>query len=770
MLINKVKTVCHRLTLARGVDSNKLRLQLYKLIPVILIALYSCVNAASDNNGMVHSNTNVAIEIRVKELLEQMSLEEKVQQLGGMAVRDDDNPFGSPDLNFGTSGNARLGIPPLIMGHGITGVRTGRNPYANATYFATPIAIGASWDPVLYSRVGVALAKELRALGQNLNLGPTLNVIRHPLGGRNWESFSEDPYLISQLIVPFVKAQQAHGIISGPKHFVVNNQERHRFDINNSVDERALREIYLPGFKAAVVEGGALNIMCAYNRVNGIQACEHKRLLTDILRDEWGFKGFVLSDFARAMYSTAPSALAGMNVEMHATKFYGKNLVDAVTRNMVSENVINELVSQKLYAMFKVGMFDNLHTFPSSVVHHQRHQNIALEVAQKSAVLLKNKINLLPLDLKKYKSVAVIGPNAKPFPDLGKLDYALYLQGGGSGRNWYKREALISPFNGIKAVIPEGIKVSYAAGVKTSNIKDNEQLLFKENRVLIQEASELAAKTDLVILVVGLSGFDESEGRDRDKAGLPRVQETLIHSVTGENPNSIVINIAGSYVDMNRWIDSVETLLFVPYSGEKIGRAIGEIIVGQINPSGKLPFSYPRSPKDYPTSSFYEGEVFSKNGASNKYDESIYVGYRYFDKMGVDVLYPFGYGLSYSEFTYRNLRVHPLTGSSFLVRFEIENESNVAGTDVAQLYLSHPTSKVDRPVKELKAFKRVHVGSNTKKEVEFELSSDAFSYFHPEKRKWTVEDGHYKILIGNSSRDVKISQIIALGEPSTTGD
>jgi len=453
-------------------------------------------------------------------------------------------------------------------------------------------------------------------------------------------------------------------------------------------------------------------------------------------------------------------------VEMHATKFYGKNLVNAVTQKLVAENVIDKLLSQKLFAMFKVGVFDDFHNYPKSIVHSKEHQEIALEVAQKSPVLLKNSVNLLPLNLKKYESIAVIGPNAKPFPNLGKIDYALYLQGGGSGRNWYKKEALISPFAGIKEFMRNGIQVSYAAGVKTSNIRENKQLLSKKNEVLIKEASELAAKTDLVILVVGLSGFDESEGRDRDSARLPGAQETLIRSVVKKNPNSIVINIAGSYVDMSQWIDSVETLLFVPYSGEKIGRAIGQILVGRINPSGKLPFSYPRSPKDYPADSFHEGEAFSKSGESNSYSEGIYVGYRHFDKVGINVLYPFGYGLNYSKFKYGDLRVEPLTPSTFTVNFEIENRSSRAGTDVPQLYISPPTSDVDRPVRELKAFKRVHVGPNDTKEVEFQLPSSAFSYFHPEKLGWIVEDGRYDILIGNSSRDIQIEQTITLGDTS----
>lgn len=724
------------------------------------------------NDLPIYKDSQVDIPARVTDLINRLSLEEKVQQLGGMAAHDEDNPFGSQDPNFGTAGNARLGIPPLIMGHGITGVRAGRNPQVKATYFSTPIAVGATWDPALYGRVGAALAKELRALGQNLNLGPTLNVIRHPLGGRNWESFSEDPYLISRLIVPFVKAQQQHGIIVGPKHFVVNNQESHRFDINNQVDERALREIYLRGFKASVVDGKALNIMCAYNRVNGVQACENKRLLTDILRDEWGFQGFVLSDFARAMHSTVPSALAGMNVEMHATKFYGKNLLAAVTQKGLDEAVIDTLLYQKLFAMFSVGMFDGKHSYPISIVHHDDHQNIALEVAQKSPILLKNNAQILPLDMNKYRSVAVIGPNAKPFPALGDLDYALYLQGGGSGRNWYRADAMISPLAAIKAVIPAEINVGYAAGVTTSNVKADVQALEQENTKLLREAVELASKSDLVILVVGLSGFDESEGRDRDHAGLPGEQEALIQAVLKTNANAIVINIAGAYVDIKQWVDAADTLLFVPYSGEKIGRAIAQVLVGEINPSGKLPFSYPKSVKQYPLGSFYDGDAFSKSQSSNTYSEGIYVGYRYFDQMQSALLFPFGYGLSYSKFKYTNLRVVPATEvpSSFVVRFDLENTSAIAGAEVVQLYINDPVPELDRPVKELKAFSRVYVDAHSKIEVELTLNNDAFAYYHPEKRQWTTETGQYKILVGSSSRDIKLERAVLIDNARCTHD
>ncbi len=545
-------------------------------------------------------------ETSIINLISKMTLEEKIEQLSGMGVTN--NEFGDNVTRFGTKGNTRLRIPDLIMGHGITGVRTGRDRNTHATYFSTPIAIGCTWDTDLYYELGVAMAKEMRAFNQNLNLGPTLNIIRHPLGGRNWECFSEDPYLISRLIVPYSKAMQENGIISGPKHFMANNQEHNRFDINNIVDQRTLREIYLPAFKAAVMEGGALNIMGSYNRLNGTFMCENEYYLTNVLRDEWGFKGFVLSDFAYGTRSTHQSVRAGMNVEMNNKKYYGESLIAAVNSKEISEDRIDELLYEKLFAMFKVGMFDeNYPTYLKSIVHSSDHQEIALEVARKAPVLLKNEKGILPINSTKVKSIAVIGPNAQRFPNYTpyKGDYAYYLQGGGSGRSYYFEESVISPYSGIKSAADKNTEIYYAQGCRSSYEGDT-----SNDSALISEAVKLAKKVDVVVLAMGLNGFYESESRDRKHAYFPGKQLELIKRITIANPNVVLLTIAGSYIDLSEIHDSIPAILFCPYSGEKIGQGIAEILFGKINPEGKLPISYPLSISQYPEGSIYKGKPF----------------------------------------------------------------------------------------------------------------------------------------------------------------
>ena len=687
----------------------------------------------------------------IKELISGMTLDEKIAQLGGMGAIK--NEFG--DLNvraFGTKGNSRIRIPDLIMGHGITGVRPGRDTSARATYFCTPFAIASTWDADLYGKVGIAMAKEMRALGQNLNLGPTLNIIRHPLGGRNWECFSEDPYLISRLIVPYVKSMQSNGIISGPKHFMANNQETNRFDINNVVDDRTLNEIYFPAFRAAVEEGGSLNIMASYNRVNGTYMCENKYYLTDILRKKWGFKGFVLSDFSYGVRSTHGSVNAGLNVEMHNTKFYGESLVQAVKNGEIPVERIDELLAEKLYAMFKVGMFDPTYpTYPKSVIHCDEHQQISLEVARKSPILLKNEGNTLPLTGVKIKSIAVIGPNSVNFTSKNDPNYASYLQGGGSGRCYYFYDAIVSPLEGIKRHAGEKHMVSYAGGCMAPNATDT-----TGNEALLHEALSIASTADVVILVAGLSGFNETEGKDRKNAFLPESQIRLIEEITKVNSNIVLVMIAGSYIEFGKWIDRIPAVLFCPYSGEKIGNGIGEILFGKYCPEGKLPFSYPFRAKDYPASSLFSGKEFSSEPVSNVYSEGIYVGYRYFAKQNIDVRYPFGYGLSYTNFEYTDLTIpNTFTSDSIQIFMHIRNAGKFKGTEIVQLYISENRPLTDRPVKELKGFTKISLDRGENKTIRFVMKKSDFSCYDPELHAFKVNPGFYTISIGSSSEDIK---------------
>lgn len=716
-----------------------------------------------------YKDATLGPEVRTEDLLNRMTLEEKVAQLGGMGRGQGE--FGDVTAGiFGTAGNERLGIPQLVMGHGITGVRSGRDENIHSTYMMAPIGIAASWNTDLYRKAAAAVAHEMKALNQDLNLGTTLNIIRHPLGGRNWECFSEDPYLTARLGVAYVQTIQENGIICGPKHFVANNQERHRFDINNVVNERTLREIYMPAFKAAVMEGGALNIMGAYNRLNGTFMCENSWLLTDVLRKEWGFKGFVLSDFGNGVQSTIPAARSGMNVEMHAPKFYGEKLIAAVEVGALEASVVDRLLREKLYVMFKMGLFDTRPIVSRDIVHSDAHKQIALEVAREAAVLLKNEDAILPLDRTAIKKLAVIGPNARRSDDHPTY---YYMQGGGSGRTYHFPDAINDPADEIAALVPQ-TEVVYAQGCKVTvknratgeEIEPDNVALAKakeaENKRLIAEAVEVAKRTDAVVLIVGLHGGVETEGWDRKHANLPGTQAELVKQVAAANPNTVVVLTGGSFIDVSEWIDDVKGVIYHFYCGEKIGQAMAEVLFGEVNPSGKLPFSCPNSIIQYPEGSILtHPEGYSKSKVSNIYTEGIFVGYRYFDKQEEEMRYPFGYGLSYTNFSYSKLKVKK-SGIVTDVSAVIKNTGVVSGEEIVQLYVSDKVSSVPRPLRELKGFKRVSLKPGESKKVEFSLGNEAFAFWSPTSKQWTVEPGEFSIEMGASSRDLKLSEVIVL--------
>lgn len=698
-------------------------------------------------------------------LISKLSLEQKVSLLHGMGGGDSE--FGDLDIPFfGIGGNEQHNIPPLYMGHAITGVRSGRDTTKHATYFKSPIAMGCSWDVDLYFEVGVAIAKEMRALGQDLNVGPTMNIIRHPFGGRNWESYSEDPYLTSRLAVPFVKALQSNGIICGPKHFVANNQETNRFDINNEIDERTLREIYLPAFKAAVVEGGALNIMGAFNRVNGSYMCHNKYLLDDVLRGEWGFNGFALSDFSRGIKDTKKAVDARMNVEMHRPKFYGEPLVKEVKAGNISEQRIDTLLKDVLRVMHHMDLFNRNRYENQNSIHSAEHIQLSRKVAQSAPVLLKNKEKLLPLNIETISSVAVIGPNAKRFPSISEkhINYANYLQGSGSGRSFYYHNTVVEPYIGFVNAVHENITISYAQGCRTPDFfsSDSAHIIDddKENK-LIAEAVSIAKKSEIAIVYAGLSGFNEIEGWDRVSANLPGQQDKLIQEVSKVNPNTIVVLVSGGYVNIAPWINDVKALLYVPYCGEQIGNGIADILTGKVTPSGKLPFTWPFSIDDYPKSSLFTGGPFSKEKISNVYSDGIFVGYRWFDIENIPVQYPFGHGLSYTRFNYSDLNI--LSGTlPIKVEVNVTNSGHVEGAEIVQLYVSDPESDIEKAVKELKAFDKIQLKPGESKKVVFELSEEGFSHYSVSQKEWVIDKGEFLIEVGTSSRDIRLIKSVVL--------
>ena len=713
----------------------------------------------------IYKDASARVADRADDLVARMTLEEKAEQLAGRGIGASE--FGDLSARiFGTAPNQRLGIPQFVMGHGITGVRSGRDEGVHSTYMMAPIGIAASWDRELYRRASSAVAREMVALGQHLNLGTTLNIIRHPLGGRNWECFSEDPFLTARLGVVHVQAMQANGVVAGPKHYVANNQERNRFDINNEVDERTLREIYLPAFKAAVVEGGALNIMGSYNRLNGTFMCQNKRLLTDILRKEWGFDGFVLSDFSNGVRATVPAIDAGLNVEMHSPKFYGETLVQAVRDGEVDEARVDELLCEKLRVMFTIGLFDGNHSQPKSIVHCETHQQLALDVAREAAVLLKNEDSILPLNRSKIKQLAVIGPNAKRYSNI---PYTCYLQGGGSGQIYYYPDAVNNPVDEISK-LAEHIEVVHMPGCTAPNAikeKEGEKTPREQEQIdadanadkgMLQRAVGVAARADAVVLVVGLNGDVEAEGWDRAHCRLPGRQEELVRKVAAANANTVVVVVGGSYVEMADWIDSVKGVIYHFYCGEKIGQAMAETLFGEVNPSGKLPISYPKSCAQYPEGSIFLGGPYEIAGKSNVYSEGVYVGYRHFDKEEQAMLFPFGHGLSYTSYKYSNLKV--TAGDVVSVEVTVTNAGPMAGDEIVQLYVRDVECSVPRPVRELKGFERIFLMPGESEAVRFELNNDAFSFWCTKKKAWTLESGYFEIQVGASSRDIRLTQTV----------
>jgi len=706
----------------------------------------------------------------IMDMISKMSLKEKTEQLHGFGIGKD--MFGDKGvIFFGTAGNEKVGIPKLIMGHGITGVRTGRDKTVNATYFCTPIAIGCTWDVGLYEKVGVAVAKEMRALGQNLNLGPTLNVIRHPLAGRTWECYSEDPFLIKSLIPPYVKSMQSNGIICGPKHFVANNQDDFRTNINNVIDIRTLNEIYFPGFKAAVQQGGALNIMSAYNRVNGTFMGEQKFLLDEVLRNQWGFKGFVLSDFGSGTRSTHGSIEAGMNVEMHSGVYYKEKLIKAVENKEIPMARIDELLAQKLYAMEQIGMFsENYISFPKEIVHSEEHQNIALEVARKSVVLLKNKDNILPLDATQSHKIAVIGPNAfrnPNYPINNKSEYAYYLQGGGSGRTYYFAKDVISLTKGIQNLVNDKAEVSSCLGVSLAttgfNAKKHRDYLKIDDKEF-SKAIGIAKNADYVILSVGLNGFLESEGRDRKSYQLPENQRKLISEVSKLNKKVILVISSGSTVDITAYEPYCDAILYNPYAGEKVGQGAAEVIFGKKNPEGKLPLTWVKDIVSYPKGSIFTEGGYYKTKKSNIYKEGVFVGYRYFDKSPQAILYPFGFGLSYTNYKYSNIKTKKVGDNRYQILFTIKNRGKMDGVETVQLYIKDTNASVDRPIKELKGFRKVVLKEGESKQVSIEIQPEDFAFYNQDINKWTIEKGDFEILIGRSSQDIQLKTTIKVAE------
>jgi len=683
------------------------------------------------------------VEQRVKDLMARMTPQEKAEMLAGSGWME-------------SQPNARLGIPAIKMADGPMGVRNWRGSSAvtnaaatvpvTSTAMPAGIAMASSWDVELVARGSGVVAQEVKALGRDMILGPTVNINRVPLWGRNFEGYGEDPYLAARMGVAYIKAVQAEGVIPSVKHFAANNEEYERHRIDEKIDERTLNEIYFPAFKAAVEEAGAWAVMSAYNKVNGQWCAENPYLLTDTLRKRWGFRGFVISDWG-STYSTDATINAGMDLEMPGgepmrtwlskpeTKRDGNGsgwltadkVMAAVSGGQVPQAAVDHAVRRILRVMFTAGLVDHPHAGGGEVDTPEQRQ-VARTAANESIVLLKNSGGVLPLSAEKARKIAVIGPNAA------------VARTGGGGSSLVRPKYAITPLDGIREAAGPRADIVHALGV----VMEGEEA-GRPPHELREEAVAVARHSDAAIVVVGYAPKLEGEGFDRKSMDLPAGQDELIEAIAGANKNTIVVVAAGAPVTMTKWIGRVSAVVYAWYAGQEAGHAIGDVLFGVVNPSGKLPVTFPKALQDSPAYGHYPGENLHV-----EYAEGIYVGYRGFDKHHVEPLFPFGHGLSYTTFDYSGLKIAFPT-----VSVSVRNSGTRAGAEIAELYLQPPPARIDRPVKELKGFARVTLQPGETKTVSFTLDKAAMSYYDPAIHDWVAQPGRFKVLVGASSRDIR---------------
>jgi len=698
---------------------------------------------------------SLPVEKRIDDLLPRLSLEEKL----GMVHANG---------KFRSGGVERLGIPYLWTADGPQGVREESGvdtwePLGLTNDFATALPPGmtlaATWDPALAQLCGQVIGEEARQRNKHVMLAPGLNIMRTPLCGRNYDYYGEDPWLSGRITVGYVKGMQAEQVAACIKHFAANNQEFERNSIDVQMDERTLREIYLPAFEAGVKEGGALSIMGAYNKFRGQWCCHNEYLLKNILKGEWNFQGSVISDWG-GTHITSEAALNGLDLEMgtygpYDGFFLGKAYSEGLEKKVFPMAGLDDKVRRNLRVLYATGAVDGRR--PGSI-NTREHQAVARRIAQEGIVLLKNGGSLLPIDPAKTHSIAVIGENA----------VRTFAIGGNSAgvKAFYEITAL----QGILARAGSGADVTYStgyvqpirkmawdrdlAGVRTSQLDPKYLAMAKT----LADRAVLAAKSaDLVIFVGGYchQAFGDDEGVDRPDLKLPSDQDGLIARLVEANPRTVVALISGAPVQMP-WLDKVPAVLQAWYGGSEAGNALASVLFGDVSPSGKLPCSFPKVLSDSPA---HTGSPRTFPGENGKlyYDEGLLVGYRWFDTKQIEPLFPFGHGLSYTTFSYGGLNVAAGTGAQANVECEITNTGSREGAEVVQVYVQPKKAQVLRPSKELKGFLKVALKPGETKKVSIALNGRSFAYYAPEKKGWVVEAGEYGILVGSSSRDLRLT-------------
>lgn len=730
-----------------------------KYLFFVLLCVVAC---GRQSDTPVYLDPSADIEARVEDALSRMSLDEKIAAIHAQST-------------FSLPGVKKLGIPELWTSDGPHGVRPevpwndwGNPGWNNDSCVAFPAltCLAATWNRDVAGEYGAAIGEEARFREKDVILGPGVNMYRSPLCGRNFEYMGEDPYLAGKLAVPYIHGLQSKGVGACVKHYACNNEERHRHKTDVEVSERALREIYLPAFEMAVKEGGAWSMMASYNLFRGTHCCHNGYLINDILKGEWGFDGVVMSDWA-GCHDTKEAVLGGLDVEfgtrvgkkmpagesVYDTYYLAEAYKQGILAGEFSEEGLDEKVRRVLRLTFRTAM--NMDK-PFGSMCTQEHLDVARKVAQEGIVLLKNDGDVLPV--RKPGKISVVGENA----------YKKMCIGGGS--SMLKPIYEMSPLEGIlERAAQDGIEVVYSRGYvgDTTTTQDGicsfQKLADDRPREeLIAEAVENSRDADYVIYVGGLnkSLYQDCENRDRLEYGLPYGQDELISELAKVNPDMTVVIISGNAVAMP-WIDQVPSVLLGWYGGSEAGRAIADVLFGDVNPSGKLPFTFPVKLEDNPA--HYNGKTFPTRG-KNHYDEGIFLGYRWHEKMDIKPLFAFGHGLSYTDFEYGDVTLSSkkIRGGKITVKVPVTNVGQVAGSEVVQVYVHDCEASVEMPQKQLKGFDKVYLEPGQTKTVSIELGPDAFSFFDEESMDWKTEPGDFEILVGSASDNISKTVTVRL--------
>ncbi|WP_319482132.1 glycoside hydrolase family 3 C-terminal domain-containing protein [uncultured Draconibacterium sp.] len=757
----------------------------HKITFVMLLAILLGACTQKSPQTKTFTSSLLQYDEQIDGIISQMTLDEKVNMLHGKYM-------------FVSAGVERLGIADMVYADGPFGIREEMEPKSwaplgwendKATFFPTGSALAATWSPELAYAYGTGMAKEARLRGKDVILGPAINIQRIPTGGRTYEYMSEDPFLSSQLAVQYTQGAQDNGAAACLKHYALNNQENNRGTVNVIVGERAMREIYLPPFKAAVQEADAYSVMAAYNKVNGWWCAENDVLLNQILRDEWGFRGFVVSDW-NGTHSTVESVKHGLNVEMPDSRYLGEALLDSVKAGAVSEEVIDQRVREILRVRLAIEPIP-AEEANQVVTSQPESQKIAYEVACKSVVLLKNE-GILPLDLSKKPLIAVIGENAVREMGSGGI--------GAGVKTLYE----VTPLEGLKNKIGDKAEIQYAQGyvpveldyARIFGAKSQEDIDREDkekavlNKKLNEEAVALAAKADIVLFIGGDNRAVETEANDRENIFLPSGQDDLIKQLSVVNENIVTVLVSGAPNDLNTVKPLSKALLQSWFNGTEGGNALADILVGNISPSGRLPFTLPIKLEDSPAYALgnypqgaKKGDIFvdlvdekesEAHAADGKlendpntayYSEESLVGYRWFDTKNKPVMYPFGYGLSYTEFAYADLNTTQESygaDETISLSFNLSNTGDMAAEEVVQVYVHRINPSVEWPFKELKAFTRVALEPGTNQTVTLEIPVEDLQYWNEENHAWDNDLCDIELLVGASSGDIRLKKQISL--------